>query len=234
MRQSQYALYFQDNFKATRNLTFNLGLRWQAWPAMHEKYGNITGFDIQKKAIVLTQGLDRYYQLNPAMARGVARLRELGANSHDYREAGIPRDLVFSNWSDAARLLRVPHVERQPPVGGYGADSQVRPLPCADHGPTRRCGAGIPLREQSDPHSPDAAGHHPDGRPGFSLRSTPQYVAGANTRNVLDNALGTGRVDRRFAYRVSDRPTLSRRARSRLESDHREGSAAEDAGARVA
>ena len=192
MRQSQYAVYFQDNFKATRNLTFNLGLRWQAWPAMHEKYGNITGFDIQKKAIVLTQGLDRYYQLNPAMERGVARLRELGVNLIDYREAGIPRDLVFSNWKDFAPRLGFAYRTssgNRPLVVRGGFSIAYFPVPIT--GLMEKMRAGIPF-VSSPIYSPDAAGYYPDGRPGFSLRSTPQYVAGANTRNVLDNALGTG------------------------------------------
>jgi hypothetical protein len=50
--------------------------------------------------------------------------------------------------------------------------------------------AGIPF--VSTPlYSPDSSGYYPDGRPGYSLRNQPTYVAGANTRNVLDNTSGT-------------------------------------------
>jgi len=192
MRQNQYALYFQDNFKVNRRLTLNLGLRWQAWPSMTEKYGNISGFDLQKKAIVLTQPLERYYQLNPAMERGVTRLRELGVKLIDYREAGIPQNLIFSNWKDFAPRLGL----------AYRATSGDRPLvvrggfsiayfPVPINSLMEKMRAGIPF--VSNPlYSPDSAGYYPDGRPGYSLRSVPTYVAGANTRNVLDQVTGTG------------------------------------------
>jgi hypothetical protein len=157
-----------------------------------QSHGNITGFDVQKKAIVLTQALDRYYQLNPAMERGVARLRELGVNQIDYREAGIPRDLVFSNWKDFSPRLgfawRTSGGNRPLVVRG-GFSIAYFPVPIT--GLMEKMRAGIPF-VSSPIYSPDSAGYYPDGRPGFSLRSVPPYVAGANTRNVLDNALGTG------------------------------------------
>lgn len=73
MRQNQYAAYFQDNWKTTSKLTLNLGLRWEAWPALHEKYNNIVGFDLSQHAVVLTQPLSYYDQLNAGFAWAATR-----------------------------------------------------------------------------------------------------------------------------------------------------------------
>ncbi|MDR3724286.1 MAG: carboxypeptidase-like regulatory domain-containing protein [Terracidiphilus sp.] len=45
--------YIQDNFHAARNLTVNIGLRYEAHPAIWEKYGLMTSFDLKNDAMVL-------------------------------------------------------------------------------------------------------------------------------------------------------------------------------------
>lgn len=190
MRQSQYAAYFQDNFKAARRLTLNLGLRWMAWPSMTEKYGNVSGFDIAQKAVVLTQPLERYYRLNPVMAPGVARLLSLGVKFIDYSQAGFPRNLIFSNWKDFAPRLGFAYQitpGNRPLVVRGGYSLAYFPIPIT--GQMEKMRAGIPF--VSNPlWSPDSAGYYPDGQPGWSLRTVPVYVAGLNTRNILDNPGG--------------------------------------------
>lgn len=191
MRQNQYAAYFQDQFKATRRLTLNMGLRWMAWPSMSEKYGNVSGFDLARKAVVLTQPLERYYQINPAMARGVTRLQQLGVKFEDYSEAQLPRNLIFSNWKDFSPRLGFAYRTgsgARPLVVRGGYSLAYFPVPIT--GLMEKMRAGIPF--VSNPiWSPDSAGYYPDGRPGWSLRNVPTYVAGQNTRNILDNTGGT-------------------------------------------
>jgi hypothetical protein len=45
-RRKAMSLYGQDDFKATRKLTLNLGLRWDINYRLHEKYGNWANFDL--------------------------------------------------------------------------------------------------------------------------------------------------------------------------------------------
>ncbi len=191
MRQSQYAAYFQDNFKVSRRLTLNLGLRWMAWPSMSEKYGNVSGFDLQQKAVVLTQPLERYYRLNPAMASGVARLESLGVKFIDYRQAGVPQNLIFSNWKDFSPRLGFAYRTtggNRPLVVRGGYSLSYFPVPIT--GLMEKMRAGIPF-VSTPVWSPDSAGYYPDGAPGWSLRNRPVYVAGQNVRNILDNPGGT-------------------------------------------
>ncbi len=42
VRSNIYALFVQDDFKLKRNLTVNLGLRWEYFGPFHEKFGNLS------------------------------------------------------------------------------------------------------------------------------------------------------------------------------------------------
>ncbi len=44
--------YIQDNYRVRHNLTFNIGLRYEAHPAMWEGEGAMMGFDLKNDAIV--------------------------------------------------------------------------------------------------------------------------------------------------------------------------------------
>ena len=188
-RENQYAGYFQDNFKVTRRLTLNLGLRWQAWPSIHEKYNNVSGFDVARQTVVLAQPLTNYYKLNPAMAPGIARLQTLGVKFID--NSGFPRDLVFSNWKDFSPRLGFAYRATggsHPLVIRGGYSLSYFPIPIT--GQLEKMRAGIPF--VSNPlYSPDSTGYSPDGLAAYSLRNVPTYVAGLNSTKALDNALGT-------------------------------------------
>ena len=51
IRSSIYAFFVQDNYKVRPNLTLNLGVRWEYFQPVHEKYGNISN-------VVLGNGAD--------------------------------------------------------------------------------------------------------------------------------------------------------------------------------
>jgi outer membrane receptor protein involved in Fe transport len=40
-RLKEYGLYFQDDWKATRRLTLNLGVRWDLYPAATEAHDRL-------------------------------------------------------------------------------------------------------------------------------------------------------------------------------------------------
>ena len=58
MRQSQYATFFQDEWRARPNLTFNLGLRYEDWEPFTEKYGRLANLLLSPKrdAVTLVTG----------------------------------------------------------------------------------------------------------------------------------------------------------------------------------
>jgi hypothetical protein len=52
LHDNEFDLYLQDNFHVRSNLTFNLGLRYEAHPAVWEGQGAMMGFDLKNDAIV--------------------------------------------------------------------------------------------------------------------------------------------------------------------------------------
>jgi hypothetical protein len=44
-RRKYVALYFQDNYRVSRDITLNLGLRWEQGQRLHEKYGRWASFN---------------------------------------------------------------------------------------------------------------------------------------------------------------------------------------------
>ena len=52
-RQNRYGLYFNDDWKASANLTLNLGLRYEFFEPAYEKRNNMSGFDETTGQIVI-------------------------------------------------------------------------------------------------------------------------------------------------------------------------------------
>ncbi len=51
-RRPELNLYFQDNWKATRRLTLNLGLRYELRTPLYDRDNTLLGFDFEKHALV--------------------------------------------------------------------------------------------------------------------------------------------------------------------------------------
>ena len=51
-RRQEFAPYFQDNWKVTRRLTLNLGLRYEMRSPLYDKDGTLLSFDFAKHALV--------------------------------------------------------------------------------------------------------------------------------------------------------------------------------------
>src|SRR5581483_5122870 len=52
-RQSRYGLYLNDNWRATKSLTVNLGIRWEYFQPAYEKDNQLSGFDTTTGQIVV-------------------------------------------------------------------------------------------------------------------------------------------------------------------------------------
>ena len=78
MRRKEYAPYFQDNWKPTRRLTLNLGLRWEYRTPVYERTGSMMGFDLNQKAYVIGTDLRPFEALGNTLPSIVAGVQSYG------------------------------------------------------------------------------------------------------------------------------------------------------------
>lgn len=195
-RSREYAAYFQDKYRVTPNLTLFLGLRWEAWPAYHEKYYNISSFDLASKSIVFAQPEDDYYKLGSLFRPVVQGFRDMGVKFTQYSSAGMPRDLASSNWKDWA------------PRGGFAYTATHGSKPLVLRGGVSLTYFPIPLRPWTEYarsatpftayiyNNPDDSTLSPDGYSAWSLRNAPSIVAGVNSRNAVDPTVAANGMPR--------------------------------------
>ena len=98
-------LYFQDNYRMRRNLTVNLGLRYEAHPAIWEGEGAMMGFDLKNDAIVTSAPTSKLIA-EGLTTQAIINNDELdGAKFETPEEANLPPMLVNSyNFTWGPRL----------------------------------------------------------------------------------------------------------------------------------
>ncbi len=94
-------IYIQDDWRVARNVTVNLGLRWDVFTQPWEVHGNLSNFIMDNAGGVLVSG---------------------GPITPDNRPAGYPHQLVFTNYNDWAPRVGVAWTPRRGTVvrGGFG------------------------------------------------------------------------------------------------------------------
>ena len=94
MHDMEFDAYIQDNYHMRRNLTVNLGLRYEAHPAMWEKYGLMTSFDLKNDAMVL--GAPIATLISEGFTTQAAINNEMydGAKFETAQQAGLPDKLI--------------------------------------------------------------------------------------------------------------------------------------------
>jgi hypothetical protein len=99
-RQRNYALYFQDNFRVTPRLTLNLGLRWEYYTPLLDKYGQYNGFDQKNQAVILGSPLSEMEALGNTTPALVAAEEAMGVKFETYQQAGWPKGLMTTDKKD--------------------------------------------------------------------------------------------------------------------------------------
>ena len=86
--------YFQDNFHASRTLTLNLGLRYEAHPGAWMKDGTIDGFDLKNDALVLPASTSSLIAKGYTTQAIITNIEADGGKIETPQQAGQPQNLL--------------------------------------------------------------------------------------------------------------------------------------------
>lgn len=203
------AAYFQDNFRVNSRLTVNLGLRWELLIPLREANNILTGFDPNSKTVVNGADWDTMYK-NKATTPAIQKIyTDIGMKFGRPADFGLPGKLMYLNKWDfnprAGFAYRLTAGRRALVVrGGYGLYAYDMPIRAFD-----ARGRSNPPTTAAFTYSLGNSAQTPDRMVSYGLRSSPQYVAGVNTRDVLDtNKPGAvSRGDSRITYFNPSQPT---------------------------
>ncbi len=196
VREKNYGLYVQDNWRVSRRLTLTPGVRWDINPAFSEQSNLLTAFDLKSKSILLPEALEHYYKLGVTNPQIVANFERVGMSFKSAAEVGKPKQLFPSNYFDIgprAGFVYSLSEGTKPLVirGGYGLYISAVPMRTL----LAQFSGLAPFRANYT-YNPNSAAQSPDGIGNLLLRTVPDVRVGENSANVIDlnnpTALGRG------------------------------------------
>lgn len=188
LRDQETSIYAQDNFHIRPNLTLNLGLRYEALPALHEKYNQLSSFDYANAAIVTGESVATLIQQGRTTQQLINGLQAIGVKFETPAQAGMPSGVFKSyyyNFLPRLGAAWMPFGDRAGLVirGGYGSYAYKTPARNIYGG----FNESVPFAYDYSQDYTNAA--QTDGYSNYILRSQQSVVAGQNSTNVisLDN-----------------------------------------------
>ncbi len=186
-RDMEFDAYIQDNYHVSKNLTLNIGLRYEAHPAPYTSNYLMESFDLKNKAMVLAQPLSWYVSQGYTTQTIVNNLTNLGMVFETPQAAGIPstmlrnNDFTFGPRIGAAYALfggRSGTVLR----GAYGR--YITPVPVRN---------SLKLPSENAPFQTSYltnynAAQSPDGMNNYLVRTNNPVIAGVNSANVVSSS----------------------------------------------
>jgi hypothetical protein len=97
LHDMEFDAYFQDNYRVRRNLTLNLGLRYEAHPALQSKDSMMESFDLKNDAIVLAA--DPATLIKEGLTTQAIITNDLnnGVKFETAQQAGMPEGALVNN-----------------------------------------------------------------------------------------------------------------------------------------
>ena len=190
IHNNEYDAYFQDNYHVRKNLTVNLGLRYEAHPSPVVGDGIMMAFDIPNHAMVTSrtpaQLIAKGYTTQAVITNDIND----GVKFETPEAAGMPSSLLRSYdftfgprvgvaWTPSSRLGAVVR-------GAYGRFIYPEPVGNYLKAFNRRNPFTLSYSQNYT-----AANQSPDGLKNYLLRSPQSVVMGVNSSNVVNSASTT-------------------------------------------
>jgi hypothetical protein len=191
----EYDVYFQDNFHMSRNLTFNIGLRYEAHPALSVANNLMVSFDYNHDAEVLSDTPAHHVATGDTTQAIITNMENIGVKFETPQQAGFPNALIDSynfNFLPRVAMAYQPFNGKWGTVirGGYGR--YIFPVPVRSV--YKDDMATYPNRAGYS-YSFSSASQSPDKLPNWLLRANSGAagypVAGQNTTGVVDSTSTT-------------------------------------------
>jgi len=186
LRSTQVSGYVQDNWKVTRGLTLNLGLRYEYLQPLLDANGINAVFDFPNHAIARRPSVAGLIRLGATTQAFVDSYTAIGVKFETTKEAGLPDGLVNvgqRNFSPRAGFAYHGRLGKRSLVlrGGFG---EYRfPLFTRLFNVQR----GNPPLQGTVSYNINSSAQSPDGLANWGLRAVPTVIAGASSAiNVLD------------------------------------------------
>jgi hypothetical protein len=184
----EFDVYAQDNFHVTRNLTVNIGLRYEAHPGVWVKNGLNEGFDWKNKAVVLPDAPSWYIAHGFSTQAIQTNMENLGVVYETPAEAGMPNNIQKNfNLTFGPRV----GIAYQPFGGKHG--TVVRAAYGRYIYPTPVRNFVVWTLDSNEPfetgysQSYTAASQSPDGLANYLVRNPQTVVMGVNSANVVNS-----------------------------------------------
>jgi hypothetical protein len=184
--------YFQDDYHVSRNLTANIGLRWEAHPAVWTKDGLMNSFDYKNDAMVMAAPPATLIAKGYTTQAIITNMQNIGAVYETPQQAGMPADTLMKDYMFtfgpriglAYQLFGGKHgtVLR----GAYGR--YIYPEPIRNYMQGHQANNPIVVTYSK---SYTAANQSPDGLPNYLLRNPQTVAMGTNSASVVDSTSTT-------------------------------------------
>jgi Carboxypeptidase regulatory-like domain len=183
----EFDVYFQDDWKVTKNLTLNFGLRNTYLPGLWTKDGLGTTFDFKNNAFVMSNPTSYYVSHGYTTQAIITNLQNIGVTFETSAQAGFPS----SNMQNKNELEPRVGFAWQPFSGKYGIVLRggygKYVFPTALRSSWQQMFAGFPY-VQNYTQNYNLASQSPDGMSNYLVRNPQSVVMGVNDGNVVNTS----------------------------------------------